>query len=75
MASMHDLESMRKVIGVDSLNFISFNGLSRAVGGESRNMDNPQFCDACFSGDYPIRLTDLETGRAPKQLSLLKTRD
>jgi amidophosphoribosyltransferase len=75
MASMHDLESMRKVIGVDSLNFISFDGLYRAVGGESRNMDKPQFCDACFSGDYPIRLTDFETGRAPKQLSLLKTRD
>jgi amidophosphoribosyltransferase len=75
LASMHDLESMRKVIGVDSLNFISFDGLYRAVGDESRNMDNPQFCDACFSGDYPIRLTDLETGRAPKQLSLLKTRD
>jgi amidophosphoribosyltransferase len=75
MASMHDLESMRKVIGVDSLNFISFDGLYRAVGDENRNIDNPQFCDACFSGDYPIRLTDLETGRAPKQLSLLKTRD
>jgi amidophosphoribosyltransferase len=75
LASMHDLESMRKAIGVDSLNFISFDGLYRAVGDESRNTDNPQFCDACFSGDYPIRLTDLETGRAPKQLSLLKTRD
>ena len=74
MASMHDLESMRKIIGVDSLNFISFGGLYRAVGEERRNTDNPQFCDACFSGDYPIRLTDLENGRAPKQLSLLKTR-
>jgi amidophosphoribosyltransferase len=75
MASMHDLESMRKVIGVDSLKFISFDGLYRAVGDENRNTDNPQYCDACFSGDYPIRLTDLEAGPAPKQLSLLKTRD
>jgi amidophosphoribosyltransferase len=75
MASMHDLESMRKIIGVDSLNFISFSGLYRAVGEKRRNTENPQFCDACFSGDYPIRLTDLENGRAPKQLSLLKTRD
>jgi amidophosphoribosyltransferase len=75
MASMHDLESMRKVIGVDSLKFISFDGLYRAVGDENRNTDNQQYCDACFSGDYPIRLTDLEAGPAPKQLSLLKTRD
>ncbi len=75
IASLHDLESMRQVIGVDSLHFISFNGLYSAVGEKSRNTNNPQFCDACFSGDYPIRLTDLENGRSPKQLSLLKTRD
>jgi len=74
MASMHDLEAMRKIVGVDSLNFISFDGLYRAVGAEKRNPDNPQYCDACFSGEYPIRLTDLESGPAPKQLSLLKTR-
>jgi len=75
MAHIHDLESMRKVIGVDSLNFISFDGLYRAVGEKKRDVENPQFCDACFSGDYPIRLSDLENGNAPKQLSLLKTRD
>ena len=75
MAHLHDLDSMRKVIGVDSLHFISINGLYRAVGEKGRNIKNPQFCDACFSGDYPIRLSDLEDGSAPKQLSLLKTRD
>ncbi|MBT6406885.1 MAG: amidophosphoribosyltransferase [Rhodospirillaceae bacterium] len=75
MAAKNDLEEMRKIVGVDSLAFISFDGLYRAVGHDGRDNDNPQYCDACFSGDYPIRLTDREAGPAPKQLSLLKTRD
>jgi amidophosphoribosyltransferase len=29
-------------------------------GGEGRDNDSPQYCDACFSGDYPIRPTDME---------------
>ena len=75
MAAQNDREAMRKIVGVDSLSFISFDGLYKAVGHEGRNNDNPQYCDACFSGDYPIRLTDMEAGPQPKQLSLLKTRD
>ena len=75
MAAQHDLEDMRKIIGVDSLTFISFDGLYRAVGHDGRDEENPQYCDACFSGNYPIRLADQESGPAPKQLSLLKTRD
>ena len=27
-----------------------------AMGETARNGDNPQFCDACFTGDYPIKL-------------------
>jgi amidophosphoribosyltransferase len=75
MASQHELEVMRKIIGVDSLTFISFDGLYRAVGGENRNTANPQYCDACFSGNYPIRLLDRDSGEAPKQLSLLTTQE
>ncbi len=52
-------EQMRKHLGVDSLRFISLDGLYRAVGGfEARDNDNPQYCDACFSGDYPVRPMD-----------------
>lgn len=75
LASQHELEAMRKIIGVDSLTFISFDGLYRAVGGENRNTKNPQYCDACFSGNYPIRLLDQDSGEAPKQLSLLTTQE
>jgi amidophosphoribosyltransferase len=45
-------------IEVDSLGFLSIDGLYRAVGEAKRNAEAPQFCDACFTGAYPTRLTD-----------------
>lgn len=58
MAHKHSVEEMRAAIGADSLAFISIDGLYRAVGQAGRNHDRPQYCDACFTGDYPILLTD-----------------
>jgi len=75
MASQMNVEAMARRIGVDSLAFISLDGLYRAVGLPSRDAETPQFCDACFSGDYPIRLIDKEEGPVPEQLSLLTERD
>ncbi len=46
-----------------------------AMGETGRDGENPQFCDACFSGDYPIALTDHDNGAAPAQLSLLDEQD
>ncbi|MGB0499399.1 MAG: amidophosphoribosyltransferase, partial [Rubricella sp.] len=56
-------DQMREHLGVDSLKFISLDGLYRACGEEGRAAE-PQFCDACFSGDYPVRPSDqLARGR------------
>lgn len=57
-------EEMRDWIGVDSLKFVSLDGLYRAVGAaEGRNSACPQFCDACFSGEYPVAPSDqIEAG-------------
>ena len=71
LAAQRDLEGMRRFIGVDSLAFLSFDGLYRAMGEGSRNSESPQYCDACFTGEYPIALTDQEGGNPPAQLSLL----
>jgi amidophosphoribosyltransferase len=72
MASRYDLKGMTEVIGCDSLAFISFDGMYRAMGEAGRNADAPQYCDACFTGEYPIPLTDHEeTGDGNDQLSLL----
>jgi amidophosphoribosyltransferase len=71
LAANHDVESMRRFIGADSLAFISIDGLYQAMGEEKRFNDAPQFCDACFTGDYPTVLTDQDQGASPRQLSLL----
>jgi amidophosphoribosyltransferase len=71
LAHRMDVEEMRQFINADSLAFISMNGLYRAMGERARDGARPQFCDACFSGDYPIELTDVSGGRRGAQLSLL----
>jgi amidophosphoribosyltransferase len=58
LAARNDVAAMARLIGVDSLAFISIDGLYRALGKPGRDGAKPQFCDACFTGDYPIALTD-----------------
>ena len=59
LAARMNPEEIRDHIGVDSLHFISLDGLYRAVGeAEGRDTSAPQYCDACFSGDYPIPPSD-----------------
>lgn len=62
-------EQMRDHLGVDSLNFISLNGLYRAVGeAGGRDPAAPAYCDACFSGEYPVAPSDMiEQGFRGKQ--------
>lgn len=74
MAAQHSVEEMARIIGVDSLAFISPDGLYKAVADTTRNPDLPQYCDACFTGEYPVRLTDHESTPGPQQLSLLSER-
>jgi amidophosphoribosyltransferase len=73
MAAQMTLEEMRKTLGVDSLGFLSVEGLYAAMGADARNPQNPQFTDHCFTGEYPTGLTDHAADRAVKdfQLSLL----
>jgi len=74
LAAQMDVERMRDYIKVDSLSFLSIDGLYRAVGEPTRDEHAPQYCDACFTGDYPTRLTDQEEVEVPDQLSLLAER-
>ncbi len=59
LAAQMSTAEMKEWIGVDSLSFISLDGLYRAAG-EAKGRDNacPQYCDACFSGDYPVMPSD-----------------
>jgi len=70
LAHEMSIDEMARFIGADSLAFVSMDGLYRAVGEPRRNPEAPAFCDACFSGDYPIKLTDSAT-QNDGQLSFL----
>lgn len=50
IAARHSVEGIAKEIGVDSLGYISLDGMLGAV------PDGPEgFCHACFSGKYPTK--------------------
>ena len=60
LAATMSEEEMREHLNVDSLKFISLDGLYRAVGeAQGRSPSCPQYCDACFSGEYPVAPTDM----------------
>jgi amidophosphoribosyltransferase len=53
IASSHSLEEIRQHLGVDTLGYLSLDGMLRAAGGDPK-----EFCHACFSGDYPTAIPD-----------------
>jgi amidophosphoribosyltransferase len=59
LAANMTIDEMRAFIGADSLGFLSIDGLYRAMNHEKRNNQQPQYCDACFTGDYPIKPDDI----------------
>ena len=73
LAARHSVAEMAALIGVDSLAFVSLDGLYRALNHEKRDNTHPQYCDACLTGEYPIALADLGEAESP-QLSLLVER-
>ncbi|MEM6355623.1 MAG: amidophosphoribosyltransferase, partial [Pseudomonadota bacterium] len=67
LAARMSEEEIRDHLGVTSLRFVSLDGLYRAAGETmGRDAGKPRFCDACFSGDYPIKPIDAERRGALK---------
>jgi amidophosphoribosyltransferase len=73
LAAQMNVQGMADYINADSLAFVSIEGLYRALGTE-RNHNQPQRCDACFTGDYPTALTDLTEKEGAVPLSLVASR-
>ncbi|KPL56146.1 amidophosphoribosyltransferase [Prosthecomicrobium hirschii] len=71
IASRMSVEELARFINVDSLSFLTIDGLYRAVGEARRNNEMPQYCDACFTGEYPTRLTDRSGSDNVRQLNLI----
>jgi len=72
LAAQMDVAAMAEHIHADSLAFISIDGLYRAMG-DVRDARQPQRCDACFTGDYPTTLTDMNEDGHPR-LALVASR-
>ena len=53
IASYKTLEDIRKFLNVDSLRYLSIEGLVKAIG-EPKD----KFCFACFNGDYPVPVSE-----------------
>ena len=70
LAANMSVEEMAKFIGADSLAFISIDGLYRSMKEEKRDNKLPQYCDACFTGDYPIELIDEQAEQGGKIMTL-----
>lgn len=49
VAAKHSIEGIRDYLGLDSLHYLSLEGLVEATG-----LSKEQFCLACFNGDYPV---------------------
>ncbi|WP_421737703.1 amidophosphoribosyltransferase [Caulobacter sp.] len=76
LAANKSLEEMARFLEVDSLGFLSVDGLYEALEAGPRDPVTPQFTDHYFTGDYPTRLTDREVAEGrnesnDRQLSLL----
>ncbi|MBW2282073.1 MAG: amidophosphoribosyltransferase [Deltaproteobacteria bacterium] len=66
IAANHTVEEMREMMGPDSLAFLSLDALREVEASMKHG-----FCDACFSGDYPVPVAAEDTDRA--QLPLFRS--
>ena len=53
IASSNSVEEIRRYIEADTLAYLSRDGMYAYFGGQRKG-----FCDACFSGDYPVHFED-----------------
>ena len=73
IAANYSLEDMTEMLEVDSLGFLSVEGLYWAMEETYRSEDAPQYTDHCFTGAYPTPLIDRDRdlSHGPSQLSFL----
>jgi amidophosphoribosyltransferase len=76
LAANHSVEEIASILNVDSMGYLSVDGLYWAMGAGPRDPAQPQFTDHYFTGDYPTRLLDREIAQGrneavERQLSFL----
>ncbi len=69
LAANHTVDEIAKLLDVDSMGYLSVDGLYWAVDGAVRDPVTPQFTDHYFTGDYPTRLLDREIAEGRNEIS------
>jgi amidophosphoribosyltransferase len=67
LAANHSIEEIAKILNVDSMGYLSVDGLYAAMDAV-RDPVNPEFTDHYFTGDYPTRLLDREIAEGRNEL-------
>jgi amidophosphoribosyltransferase len=62
IAANNRVDDIRRFVGADSLGYLSLSSLRRSVGDEK----NLEYCYACYTGDYPTELVNIEQLMAAK---------
>ena len=62
IASNHNVEEIRRFVEADSLGYLSLSSLRKAVDDERH-----EYCYACYTGDYPTDLVNIEDLAAARQ--------
>lgn len=57
LASTHSMDQIKEFLDVDSIGYLSREGLLRGVSGEKKDLFG-NFCTACWTGNYPTPIAD-----------------
>lgn len=68
LAANHSVDEIAKILGVDSMGYLSVDGLYWAMEAGPRDAAHPQYTDHYFTGDYPTRLLDREIAQGRNEL-------
>jgi amidophosphoribosyltransferase len=63
IASNHNVEEIRRFVEADSVGYLSLPALRKAVADDQRH----EYCSACYTGDYPTELVNIEELIAARQ--------
>ena len=63
IASNHNVEEIRRFVEADSVGYLSIGSLRKAVADDQKH----EYCYACYTGDYPTELVNIEELIAARQ--------
>ncbi len=70
IACHHSIDEIAKIIGVDSLGFLSVESAKKLACGGKHGINPDGFCTACFSGEYPTEIpTETHKNRFEQKIS------